>query len=180
MNFLLEAAEVFKKANAEGEKWEQNNPESPKEAEGQPKENIVEGEQLSDKTPEDPIAEQGTLVIYDSEVKASKKKTSLETDDEPPKKKLKFLIPTPTPLSSILPNPPRDQRKGKEIANEDEQMKQLVPLMDQSGSDPKALNLQQFSAHGEKMILEEAQEQMRAMKRLADLKAAEEKSEKSL
>ncbi|GJV80875.1 hypothetical protein Tco_1516745 [Tanacetum coccineum] len=140
-NTLKEVAEVFKKANAEGEKWEQNNPESPKEAEGQPKENIVEGEQLSDKTPEDPIVEQGTLVIYDSEVKASKKKTSVETDDEPPKKKLKFLIPTPIPLSSILPNPPIDQRKGKEIADEDEQMKQLVPLMDQSGSDPKALNL---------------------------------------
>ncbi|GKG54424.1 hypothetical protein Tco_0560079, partial [Tanacetum coccineum] len=82
--------------------------------------------------------EQGTLVIYDLEVKASKKKTLVETDDEPPKKKLKFLIPTPTPLSSI---PPKDQRKGKEIADEDEQMKQLVPLMDKSGSDPKALNL---------------------------------------
>nr|GEZ10585.1 hypothetical protein [Tanacetum cinerariifolium] len=26
---LLEATEVFKKANAEGEKWEKNNPESP-------------------------------------------------------------------------------------------------------------------------------------------------------
>ncbi|GKA36691.1 hypothetical protein Tco_0723256 [Tanacetum coccineum] len=28
---LLEAAEFFKKANAEGEKWEKNNPESPTE-----------------------------------------------------------------------------------------------------------------------------------------------------
>ncbi|GKC81501.1 hypothetical protein Tco_1137218 [Tanacetum coccineum] len=29
MNFLLEVVEVFKKANAEGEKWEKNNPETP-------------------------------------------------------------------------------------------------------------------------------------------------------
>ncbi|GKE75391.1 hypothetical protein Tco_1537432 [Tanacetum coccineum] len=42
------------------------------------------------------------------------------------------------------------------------------------------LNLQQFSISGKKMTLEEAQDQLRATKRLADLKAAEEKSKRSL
>nr|GEX06734.1 hypothetical protein [Tanacetum cinerariifolium] len=109
-------------------------------------------EQESSKTPEDDTAEQvstkdnvsclkGNLVIHDSEVKASEAKTSEETNDEPPKKKLKFLIPRPTPLRSILPDPPRDQRKG---------------------------------TFGKKITLEEAQELLRAIKRHADLKAADE------
>nr|GEY11695.1 hypothetical protein [Tanacetum cinerariifolium] len=107
---LSKAAEVYKKANAEGEKWEKNNPESPKD------------------------------------------------------------------MTETL----RDKRKGKGIANEDAQMKQLIPQIEQSGSDPKPSNLQQFSTCGKKITLEEAQEQLIEMKRLADLKATEEKSEKLL
>ncbi|GKG36072.1 hypothetical protein Tco_0443750, partial [Tanacetum coccineum] len=64
------------------------------------------------------------MVIHASEEKASDKET---TDDEPPTKRLKVLIPTLTPLRSILPKPPkvstpprdptphRDERKGKGI-----------------------------------------------------------------
>ncbi|GKE86638.1 hypothetical protein Tco_1560380, partial [Tanacetum coccineum] len=60
-------------------------------------------------------------------------------------KKLKFLIPTPTPLRSIFPEPtpidptplreptlPRDERKGKGIATEEEPMKHLLPLIEQA------------------------------------------------
>ncbi|GKC20814.1 hypothetical protein Tco_1022964, partial [Tanacetum coccineum] len=180
LNFLHNAAEVFKKANAEGEKWEKNNPESPKNdtelksTDGEQQENIAKK-----------INTDSALVIH-----ASKERTS---DDEPPQKRLKVKIPTPPPLRSIHPdpitfltpraqtppresNPPRDERKGKGIANEEEQLKEILPLLEQSGSDPKILNLQQFSTGGKEMTLEEAQEQLRGMKRLVDLKAAEEKS----
>ncbi|GJY15708.1 hypothetical protein Tco_0386130 [Tanacetum coccineum] len=44
---LLEAAEVFKKANAEGEKWEKNNPESPIEEKDAQHPDQTKGEQYS-------------------------------------------------------------------------------------------------------------------------------------
>nr|GEW86921.1 ribonuclease H-like domain-containing protein [Tanacetum cinerariifolium] len=94
------------------------------------------------------INKESALVIHSSKEKTSK--------DKPPTKRLKVLIPTPTPLKSNRPDlpreptPPRVHRKGKEIADEDEQIKQLISMMDQT------------------------------MKRLANLKAVEEKSEKSL
>ncbi|GJZ04864.1 hypothetical protein Tco_0538139 [Tanacetum coccineum] len=59
-----------------------------------------------------------------------KKASDRETiDDEPPKKRLKVLIPTPTPRRSIPPEtttdptPPRDEKKGKGIATEEEPLK---------------------------------------------------------
>ncbi|GJX43037.1 hypothetical protein Tco_0259713 [Tanacetum coccineum] len=134
------------KANVEGEKWEKNNPETPKDTESENKNDA--------------------LVIHASEENVSKEKASDKeaTDDEPPMKKLKFLIPTPTPLRSIFPEPtpidptplkdptplreptpPRYERKGKGIATEEEPMKHLLPLIEQGGSDPNMLNLQQFS-----------------------------------
>ncbi|GJV97553.1 hypothetical protein Tco_1549130 [Tanacetum coccineum] len=123
---------------------------------------------------------------------AEREKYKDATDDEPPKKRLKVLIRTPTPLRSIFPEPPRvsspprdetlprDERKGKEIATEEEPLKKLLPLLEQGGSDPKMITLQQFSTAGKKMTLEEAEAQLNHLKRLADLKAAEEKSLKSL
>ncbi|GKB66092.1 hypothetical protein Tco_0927504 [Tanacetum coccineum] len=134
------------------------------------------------------------MVIHASEEKASDKETA---DDEPPTKRLKVLIPTPTPLRSIHPGPitnptprvltpprdqtpPRDEKKGKDIVTKEEPLKQLIPLLEQGGSDPKMLNLQQFSIAGKKMTMEEAKKQLSAMKRLVDLKAAEEKSKRSL
>ncbi|GJU58675.1 hypothetical protein Tco_1236441 [Tanacetum coccineum] len=102
---LLEAAEVFKKANAEGEKWEKNNPESPGE---QPSTQVVPNTRQAP-----PVNEEKALVLHTSEEKSSEEDTSgkKETDDETPAKKLKFLIPSssipsPTPLKSIMPEPP--------------------------------------------------------------------------
>ncbi|GJS04500.1 hypothetical protein Tco_0321008 [Tanacetum coccineum] len=157
MVFLLEAAEVFKKANAEGEKWEKNNPDQ---------------------------TQGSNFFKRDS----SEKNVS---DDEPPVKKLKFLIPTsssilsPTPLKSILPEPtqkpevtkmtleqftehltktlssifspappreptpPRDptplkdETKGKGIATE-EPLKEIMPYMEEGGSVPKIHSLKSF------------------------------------
>ncbi|GJZ78671.1 hypothetical protein Tco_0643508 [Tanacetum coccineum] len=132
-----------------------------------------------------------TLVKKGSEENTSEKKVS---DDEPLIKKLKFLIPTsslilsPTPLKSIIPKPaqkpdattmtidqftehlskttssifsptplreltpPRDESKGKGIATE-EPLKEIMPYIEEG---------------------------VKEMKRLADLKAEKEKSEKSL
>ncbi|GJU58899.1 hypothetical protein Tco_1236665 [Tanacetum coccineum] len=98
MVFLLKAAEVFKKANAEGEKSEKNNPATPT------KEN-PDQTQLKNKPP---VNEENALVLHALMEKSSEKNVS---DDEPPVKKLKFLIPTPslilspTPLKSIVPEP---------------------------------------------------------------------------
>ncbi|GKF39698.1 hypothetical protein Tco_0119759, partial [Tanacetum coccineum] len=59
-----------------------------------------------------PVNEEKALVLHSSEEKSSEEDTSgkKETDDEPPAKKLKFLIsssliPSPTPLKSIMPDP---------------------------------------------------------------------------
>ncbi|GKG48872.1 hypothetical protein Tco_0513019, partial [Tanacetum coccineum] len=80
---------------------------------------IVQGEQsLAQVVPNigqaSPVNEEKALVLHNSEEKSSEEDTSRkkETDDEPPDKKLKFLIPSssipsPTPLKSIMPEPPR-------------------------------------------------------------------------
>ncbi|GJX91962.1 hypothetical protein Tco_0345288 [Tanacetum coccineum] len=47
MVFLLEAAKVFKKANAEGEKWENNNPETPTEEKDAQNPDQTQGERHS-------------------------------------------------------------------------------------------------------------------------------------
>ncbi|GJQ92852.1 hypothetical protein Tco_0003991 [Tanacetum coccineum] len=61
-----------------------------------------------------PVNEEKALVLHTSEEKSSEEDISRkkETDDEPPTKKLKFLIPpssipSPTPLKSIMPEPPK-------------------------------------------------------------------------
>ncbi|GKE91478.1 hypothetical protein Tco_1572573, partial [Tanacetum coccineum] len=59
-----------------------------------------------------PVNEENAMVLHTLEEKSSEKDTSgkKETDDEPPAMKLKFLIPSslipsPTPLKSIMPDP---------------------------------------------------------------------------
>ncbi|GJU13629.1 hypothetical protein Tco_1136025 [Tanacetum coccineum] len=116
--------------------------------------------------------------------------------EEPPIKKLKFLIPTltissQTPLRSVLPKhlkkpdvikttveqftdhlvkmtlyiysptpprdqnpprdptPPRDESKGKGIATE-EPLKELIPFMEEGGSEPKMPNLKLVKSKAEK------------------------------
>ncbi|GJV75122.1 hypothetical protein Tco_1506706 [Tanacetum coccineum] len=55
------------------------------------------------------------------------------------------------------PTPPKDESKGKGIVVEEEPLNPLLPLIEQSGSDPKMLNLDQFRISGKKMTLEDAQ-----------------------
>ncbi|GJR56177.1 hypothetical protein Tco_1406698 [Tanacetum coccineum] len=73
--------------------------------------------------------------------------------------------------------------KGKGIAQtfNDDHMKQLMPILEQGGSIPKLLNLHQFSAAREgPLTIKEAKAQMEEIKRLAELKADKEKTEKRL
>ncbi|GKD02728.1 hypothetical protein Tco_1177702 [Tanacetum coccineum] len=163
MVHLLDSASVFPKANAKGEKWEKANPvpdiTDPNIQEEQPS---VQETTSSEQTP--PISEQvlpvsTALVVHASREKDSKEKTT---------------------SSEYSPTPHRDENKGKGIATEDDPVKLLMHLIEQGGSDPKMLNLQQFSTFGRQMTIEEAKAQLEEMKRLAVLKAKKEKSEKKL
>ncbi|GJY11147.1 hypothetical protein Tco_0379332 [Tanacetum coccineum] len=154
---LLDSALVFRKANAEGEKWEKTNLEpqitDPTQGDVQKEQPSGQEPKKSEQTP--PIAEQvlpelTTLVVHALEEKVS--------EEEPPSKRLKFLIPnpiisSPNPLKSILPQnitleqftdslfhttssrysptPPRDENKGKGIATKENPMEDLIPLMDE-------------------------------------------------
>ncbi|GJT08720.1 hypothetical protein Tco_0843182, partial [Tanacetum coccineum] len=99
---LLEAAEVFKKANTEGEKWEKNNPEYLAKEKDALRPDQSKGEQESGAT---------TTAIDQGEQSSAQEKSlgEKDTNDEPPVKKLKFIIPTSsaipsqTPLNSIMP-----------------------------------------------------------------------------
>ncbi|GJU39367.1 hypothetical protein Tco_1192324 [Tanacetum coccineum] len=146
----------------------------------------------------------GTLVVHTPKAKDLEEKTSKE---EPPSKRLKFLIlnpitSSPNPLITILPQnitleqftnslfqktsseysptPFRDDNKGKGISTEEELMKQIMPLIEQERSDPKMINLYQFNISGKKMTLEEAQAQLIEIKRLVDLKDKQEKTVRKL
>ncbi|GJV04137.1 hypothetical protein Tco_1337706 [Tanacetum coccineum] len=137
------------------------------------------------------VNEENALVLHTSVVKASKE-NNLEKkvlDDEPPVKKLKFLIttpssiPSPTPLKELtLPrdqNPPRDESKGKGIATE-EPLKEIIPFMEEGGSVPKIPSFKSFVILEGELTNEDVMAQLKEMKRLSDLKAEKEKSEKSL
>ncbi|GJQ91786.1 retrovirus-related pol polyprotein from transposon TNT 1-94 [Tanacetum coccineum] len=79
--------------------------------------------------------------------------------------------------------PPKMANKGKGIAQSygGDKLKQLMPFMEEGGFAPGPQNLHQFSTAGEgPLTLEEAKFQMQEIKRLADLKAEKEKSEKKL
>ncbi|GJY22242.1 hypothetical protein Tco_0394808 [Tanacetum coccineum] len=80
--------------------------------------------------------------------------------------------------------PPKVVNKGKGKIQEtykEDQMKQIMPLMEQGGSTPKISNLHQFSVAGEgPLTIKEANAQMEEIKRLAALKLEKEKTEKRL
>ncbi|GJS14322.1 hypothetical protein Tco_0408794 [Tanacetum coccineum] len=83
--------------------------------------------------------------------------------------------------SEFSPTPPtKIVDKGKSEATNEDLMKQLMPFIEQGGSAQKIPNLQQFSTSGKRMTLNDAKAQMEEMKRLADLKAKKEESEKRL
>ncbi|GJX34611.1 hypothetical protein Tco_0246168 [Tanacetum coccineum] len=118
---------ITKKANAEGEKWEKNNPETPTEEnpdqpQGEQQSGVytmanAQGDQpraqeLMNVEQAPHVNEESVLVLHASVKKSLEENTSekIVSDDEPPVKKLKFLIPTPlipspTPLNSIMPEP---------------------------------------------------------------------------
>ncbi|GJW80162.1 hypothetical protein Tco_0144137 [Tanacetum coccineum] len=131
------------------------------------------------------------LLIYSSE-EPPVKKPKVVLDN--------FHIPSPTPLNSIRPSiiinnilcdqftanlfssgssdlsptpPPKVVDKGKGIASEDDQMKQLMPFMGQGWSALKISNLHQFSAVGEgPLSIEKAKAQMEEIKSSATELAA--------
>ncbi|GJY18416.1 hypothetical protein Tco_0389907 [Tanacetum coccineum] len=70
--------------------------------------------------------------------------------------------------------------KGKSISNEEDPVKQLIPLMDEGGLAPKLPNLQHFCTSEGQMTIEEAKAQIEEIKRLEFLKDEKEKSEKGL
>ncbi|GJS95659.1 hypothetical protein Tco_0802627 [Tanacetum coccineum] len=103
-NFLLNAAEVFKKANVEVEKWEKNNPKTPKDSEiPKPLEQKLFVEQFTDQ-------------LFST--------TCSTFAPSPPRE----------------PTPPRDPSKGKGVATE-EPMKELIPYIEEGGSDPNMLKM---------------------------------------
>ncbi|GKC53195.1 hypothetical protein Tco_1075940, partial [Tanacetum coccineum] len=166
---LMASTEVIQKTTAEGEK----DKEKPNEVNDQELEQAnIQGELNVEM-----VNTETTMIVHSSEGKGSEEKKADESesdDDEPIAKRLKVLIPTPKPLQSIIPDPSRDltpsrdPSKGKEIATEEDPLKQLVPFLEQSRSDPKAINLHQFSEYGKKMTLKEAHEQIMYLKRIAD------------
>ncbi|GKA85566.1 hypothetical protein Tco_0807220 [Tanacetum coccineum] len=141
MVHLLDSANVFKEAKDEEEKVslkEDMALELAKEAKAAEE---TKGKQSS------------TLIVYSLVEKALEENDSEEkvSEEEPPFKRLKQ---TSTKYS---PTPPKDDNKGKGIATEEEPVKQLMPLIEQGGTDPKILNLHQFSISGKKMTLEDTQ-----------------------
>nr|GEU91856.1 retrovirus-related Pol polyprotein from transposon TNT 1-94 [Tanacetum cinerariifolium] len=141
-----------------------------------------------------PINDENALVLHTSEAKSSEEDISRkkEIDDEPPAKKLKFLIPTtkipsPTPLKTIKPEslskpdtqtPLRDESKRKCIAIK-ELLKDIMPFKER-GLVPKISSLKSFVIPEGPLSQENVMAQHKEMKRLADLKAKKEKSKKSL
>nr|GEW07496.1 hypothetical protein [Tanacetum cinerariifolium] len=100
----------------------------------------------------------------------------MHSADEPPVKKLKVVlddiyIPSPTPVNSIRPTI-IDNILYEQFAEN---------LFSSGGSVLKLPNLQQFSPSREgQMTLKDAKTQMKEIKRLAELKAKKEKSEKRI
>ncbi|GJZ93378.1 retrovirus-related pol polyprotein from transposon TNT 1-94 [Tanacetum coccineum] len=187
MVHLLESAKVFCKANVEGEKWEKANPD-PKDptdsyleisvpAREEPQQiNIASAEvAMAEAQGEKPPAQE---LLISEEAPLVIKQPSLVTEQVPlmslalivhNSKEKDSLFQTTSSEYSLTP--PKDENKGKGISIEEEPMKLLMPLIEQEGSDPKMLNLHQFSVFGKKMTLEDAQAQLTKIKKLADLKS---------
>ncbi|GJV57932.1 hypothetical protein Tco_1458937 [Tanacetum coccineum] len=109
------------------------------------------------------------LIVHTSKEKGSEKKT---LEEEPPSKRLNLFQTT---SSEYSPTPPKDENKGKGIATKEEPMKLLMPLIEQGGSDPKMLNLHQFSIFDKKLKkLSPTQIQAQAQK-LAEFEAKRKK-----
>ncbi|GJT98748.1 hypothetical protein Tco_1094266 [Tanacetum coccineum] len=132
-----------------------------------------------------PVNEENTLVLHTSVEKVSEENNSDNkvSDDEPPLKKLTFLIPTPSSIPSPTPlkdpTPPRYESKGKGNTIE-EPLKYIMPFLEEGGSVLKMPKFKYFFTPNEQLTNEDIMAQVKEMKRLADLKAEKEKSEESL
>ncbi|GKB82125.1 hypothetical protein Tco_0949020 [Tanacetum coccineum] len=183
--FLLEAAEVFKKAKAEGEKWEKNDPKTPTEE---------KDAQNPDQTKREQYLVDTTIAIAQGEhPPAQFRGRHFKEDDEPPVKKLKFLIstsssiPSPTPLKSIMPEPLQNPDATKITL--DQFTKHLSKTTSSIFShtpprEPTPLRKQtppKDKAKGKGIATEDPLKDIMAfVEEGADLKAENEKSEKSL
>ncbi|GJU01413.1 hypothetical protein Tco_1111751 [Tanacetum coccineum] len=108
--------------------------------------------------------------------------------------KIMTLIPdirNPIPLNSFVPEhfsptppreptPPRDSAKGKEVTIVEEQGNELVPYQEEGCSIPRMPKIKSFITLEGTLSQEEFNNQIKEMKRLADLKAEKEKSEQEL
>ncbi|GJW80190.1 hypothetical protein Tco_0873012 [Tanacetum coccineum] len=91
---------------------------------------------------------------------------------------------TNTTTSTFSPIPPRvptpkHKNKGNGIATE-EPLNQLVPFLEESGSAPKASSFKSFVTPGDKLFQDDIIAQAKEIKRLADLKAENERNKEAL
>ncbi|GKA41731.1 hypothetical protein Tco_0734391 [Tanacetum coccineum] len=131
------------------------------------------------------VNEENALVLYASVKKSSKPDVTTMTIEQFTEHLTKTtssifspsLPREPTPPRDLTP--PRDESKGKGIAIE-ETLKEIIPFMEEGGLVPKMPNFKSFSTLDGQMTNDDVMTQLKEMKRLADLKAEKEKSEKSL
>nr|GEV07051.1 hypothetical protein [Tanacetum cinerariifolium] len=82
-------------------------------------------------------------------------------------------------ITSQRTNTSRDPSKGKEVATE-ESMKELIPYIEERGSDPNMLKMKSLVTLEGVLSHEDLMAQLKEMKRLADLKAEKKEFEKAL
>nr|GEV70195.1 hypothetical protein [Tanacetum cinerariifolium] len=78
-------------------------------------------------------------------------------------------------MLSILSKP---ADKGKAIATKEDPTKELIPLLEESGSSPKISELKLFSSDGGQMTINKAKAQIEELRKIKLLKAKKEKSDK--
>nr|GEX57041.1 retrovirus-related Pol polyprotein from transposon TNT 1-94 [Tanacetum cinerariifolium] len=152
-----EVAEVFKKANVEGEKWEKNNPETPKDTD-------VQGEQL--------VAKENTktsMVTHKSEENKSEGVPSPEEQQKSVQELTdQLFVTTSPPTPPKEPTPHRDSTKGKEVAIIEEQVNELVSYKKEGGYVSKMPKIKSFITLEGTLSQEEYINQIKEMKRLSD------------
>ncbi|GJW44320.1 hypothetical protein Tco_0073119 [Tanacetum coccineum] len=173
---LLESAVIIDETT-EGEKKQKdkNAIPAPTQGEHQTAENI---------TPPEPSPEtQGDLAYNKSTLPVSKTKVNEESAIVlyNPEKDLVDLTTTEQDLKDDddLDKQPLDKSKGKGIANE-EPPKDIMSFIEEGGSVPKIPNLKSFILLEGTLSQEKFMAQLKEMKRLADLKEQEKKSEEEL
>nr|GEW85662.1 hypothetical protein [Tanacetum cinerariifolium] len=130
------------------------------------------------------VNKENALVLYTVEKRSLKEDTSgkKKNDAEPPAKKLKFLIPSLTPLKTLMPDPPQYTKAVKmTLAQFTEYLSNTTSSI-LSPTPPRELTPPKDESKRKEGLLsqEDVMSHLKEMKRLADLKAKKEKSEESL